>query len=106
MHETIIANRIIEEASRHGKVREIHLEIGELAHVPASDLLKCLKELVGWKIISSDEAAKARCDCGFEGHPDILDRGHDYFYIECPRCRNIPDLVKGQDIKIMKVVVD
>lgn len=106
MHETVIARSIIEEARKHGNVKEIHLEIGELAHVPSNDLLRCLKEIVRWKIVSSDVMAKARCDCGFEGHPDILDRGHDYFYIECPRCRNIPTLIKGQDIKILKVVAE
>lgn len=106
MHETVVAQRIIEEAEKHGNVKELHLEIGELAHVPARELLVCLSRLVKWKISSKIKKAKAKCRCGFEGHPKILERGHDYFFIECPKCRNIPDLAEGKDIKIVKVIVD
>ena len=106
MHETAIANNIINEAKKHGKVKEIFLEIGELAHVPANELLGCLHSLVKWKISSKEIPAKVKCVCGFKGHPSVLERGHDSFLIECPKCKNIPELVDGKDIKITKVVVE
>ncbi len=106
MHETVIALNIISEAKKHGSVNEISLEIGELAHVPADDLLECLKRLVEWKINPQIREAKVKCSCGFVGHPDILERGHDSFFIECPECKEVPELVDGKDIKILKVVVE
>ncbi len=106
MHETIIANNIINEAKKHGKVKEIFLEIGELAHVPGSELIGCLPRLVKWKRTPKEIPAKVKCVCGFKGHPAILERGHDSFLIECPKCKNIPELVDGKDIKITKVVVE
>ena len=106
MHETAITNSIIEEANKHGNVKELHLEIGELAHVPSDDLVKCLKSITPWKIVHTENEARSRCECGFEGHPKIVDRGHDYFYIECPRCQNVPELIKGTEIKILKGVIE
>ena len=106
MHETAIASGIIKEAKKHGSVKEIYLEVGELASVPSNEILECLKRIVPWKIHLKEKPAKVECPCGFEGHPEIIDRGHDYFFIECPRCKNIPDISDGKDIKILKVVVD
>src|SRR3989339_401772 len=105
MHETIIANNIIKEANKHGHVKEIYLEIGALAHIPKNDLLECMKKLVSWKIHATEKNAQVKCSCGFAGKPKILERGHDYFFIECPKCRKVPELLYGKDIKIMKVIV-
>ncbi len=105
MHEMIIANNIIREVKKHGEVKEVYLEIGELANVPKYELIECLKKIVKWKIHSKERAAKAKCECGFIGKPKILERGHDFFFIECPKCRKIPQLIEGKDIKIIKVKV-
>ena len=56
MHETVIARGIIKEAEKHGKIKQIELEIGELAHVPAHELLECLESLVKWKIVSKKKS--------------------------------------------------
>ncbi len=106
MHETAIANGIISEVEKHGNVREISLEIGELAHVPAKDLLGCLEKLVDWKINHSEIKADSLCSCGYRGPPKILQRGHDSFMIECPDCKSIPELRGGTEIKILSVMVD
>jgi Zn finger protein HypA/HybF involved in hydrogenase expression len=106
MHETVIANNIIKEAEKQGQVQELYLEIGELAHVPANELLECLKTLVDWKINSKEIQAKVKCSCSYEGHPTILERGHDSFLIECPKCKSIPEITEGKDIKITKVIVE
>ncbi|MEK6982935.1 MAG: hydrogenase/urease maturation nickel metallochaperone HypA [Nanoarchaeota archaeon] len=106
MHESVIASNIINEANRHGMVKSIYLEIGELAQVPPDELFDCLKGMVKWKINSKIIKAKVECKCGFKGHPNILERGHDSFFIECPKCRKIPKLIDGTQIKIIKVVVE
>ena len=106
MHETVIADSIIKEAKRHGDVKEIYLEIGALAHIPKDDLLECMKKLVSWNIHATERKAKVRCKCGFTGEPKILDRGHDYFFIKCPKCRKVPEIIDGKDIRILSVVVE
>ena len=105
MHETVIANSIINEAKKHGNVKEIFLEIGELAHVPSHELLECLKKLVKWKINSTEIKSNVICNCGYKGHPKILERGHDFFMIECPKCKSFPKLIDGTEIKIKKVII-
>jgi Zn finger protein HypA/HybF involved in hydrogenase expression len=105
MHEVAIAQNIIEEAKKHGEVEEIYLELGELSHAPSHELVEYLQRLVDWKIHSREIPAKVKCSCGFEGRPIILERSHDSFLIECPKCKAVPELINGKDIKIVKVVV-
>lgn len=105
MHETVFAKKIIDQANAQGTVKEITVELGELAHVPPEELLDCLKALVPWKINSKIKKASVKCQCGFKGHPKILERGHDHFFIECPDCGEIPDLIDGTDIKLVSVTV-
>ena len=106
MHEIAIAEGIIAEAKKHGDVKRISLEIGQLAHVPGAELVKCLRRLVGWESDWKEKPALASCGCGYEGVPTILERGHDFFLIECPKCTQVPDLVEGDEIKILDVTVD
>ncbi|MFH1400285.1 MAG: hydrogenase/urease maturation nickel metallochaperone HypA [Nanoarchaeota archaeon] len=106
MHETAIAEGIIKEARKHGDVVSIVLDIGELAHVPGEELIECLKRLVDWKITWTERPAKARCSCGFSGHPEVLERGHDHFMIECPDCGETPDLEDGTEVRIVSVKVN
>ena len=47
MHETVFAARIIKEAKKHGDVEAITVEVGDLAHVPASDLAETLRQMAG-----------------------------------------------------------
>ncbi|NOZ80450.1 MAG: hydrogenase maturation nickel metallochaperone HypA [DPANN group archaeon] len=105
MHEIAFAEKIIKEARKYGDVEAIHLEIGELAHVPGKDLVEALRKMVSWRIEWHEVPAKATCSCGFIGHPTILERGHDHFLIECPECKSMPDLISGTDIRIQSVEV-
>ena len=107
MHEMTIAKNIIAEAEKQGKITGILLEIGELAHVPGKELVSCLKTLVKWKVNWTEKPAKVTCiNCGFTGRPKVLERGHDSFYIACPRCgEDMPNLIDGKDIKIVSVEV-
>jgi Zn finger protein HypA/HybF involved in hydrogenase expression len=107
MHETVIAQKILEEADKFGMVKKIRLEVGELGPLPPEELLATLqtmtKAIVDMKIIP----AKIECDCSFKGHPAILERGHDYILYECPGCGEAPPLLEGKDIHIVSVdIVD
>ncbi|MDO8480627.1 MAG: hydrogenase/urease maturation nickel metallochaperone HypA [Nanoarchaeota archaeon] len=106
MHETAIAEGIIVEAKKHGSVKAISLEIGELAHVPGAELVECLRRLVDWKVEWKERPAVASCGCGYQGAPVIVERGHDFFLIECPKCTQVPDLTDGDEIKLVDVTVD
>ena len=105
MHETVIAKRIIEDAERQGEVKKLVLEVGELAHISKDELEPTLRDMVAWELDLSEEKAECQCDCGYEGVPKVLERGHDVCLYECPRCGNVPELTKGADIRIVSVEV-
>jgi Zn finger protein HypA/HybF involved in hydrogenase expression len=105
MHETVFARKIIEDAEKQGNVTEVYVELGELAPVPPHELLECLRSLVPWRVDSRVKQASVKCTCGFSGRPKILERGHDFFFIECPECGQVPELIDGKDVKIISVKV-
>jgi Zn finger protein HypA/HybF involved in hydrogenase expression len=105
MHEQAFIDKIIEQASAQGEIESVFLEIGELAHVPGEDLVTSFRTRVSWGIDWEEIPAQVRCDCGFSGHPTILERGHDHFMIECPKCKGVPIIVSGTDIKLVNVRV-
>ena len=49
MHEQTIAKKIIEEASKHGIIESITVEVGDLGHLPAHEMEEVLKTLTDWK---------------------------------------------------------
>jgi Zn finger protein HypA/HybF involved in hydrogenase expression len=105
MHEQAFIDKIIEQASAQGEIESVFLEIGELAHVSGEELVTSFRTRVSWEIDWKEIPAQVMCDCGFSGHPTILERGHDYFMIECPECRGVPVIVAGTDIKLVSVRV-
>ncbi len=107
-HEFIFVKQIIEEAKKQKDVVGITVEAGELGHVPPEEFFFSLEEAIKpyrWKLNKITKAAKAKCVCGFSGHPKVLERGHDHFMIECPKCGSIPKVVEGTDIKLVSVQV-
>ncbi len=106
MHETIIANKIIEEAKKHGKVKAISVEVGELAGIHDHDLEKTLKGMVKWDVKVSKKNATVRCSCGYKGRPKIVERGHDFVIFECPECKKIPKVVDGDEVILKEVKVE
>ena len=105
MHETFFVNQIIEEARKKGKVRSITIEVGDLAHLPAEDLEKALKDRVNWHINIKRKKAEVLCDCGYKGEPNILEHKHDLTLFSCPKCDYIPKIIEGEDIILREVRV-
>lgn len=106
MHETVISRKIIEDAKAFGDVKAVWVAVGELAHIPAHELAPTLLGMAApWRVEISETPAKVRCICGFEGHPKILERGHDMCVFECPDCGEVPAILEGGDIKITRVEV-
>ncbi len=108
MHETVIAQAIMRDANAEAKgkkIRELFLEVGELAHLTPLEAQKTLETLSGWRVEVKNKKAVVHCACGFKGAPEILGRGHDFSIFECPKCGKVPKVVDGEDIKIVKVIV-
>lgn len=106
MHETVIAKDLIEAAEKQGKVKKMTVEVGELAHIPAKDLEPTLKELCKWPVEVNEIESEVKCECGFQGRPNILDKGHDHTVWACPECENLmPKPTKGDKIVLTKVDV-
>lgn len=105
MHETFIARDIIKEAEKHGNVREITVEVGELAHLPGHSLQETIKKMTGWKVEIINRAANVACSCGYSGRPEILHKTHTSAIFFCPSCSSVPNVIKGADIKLIEVKV-
>jgi len=106
MHETIIAKGILKQAKEKAKgkkIKSITLEVGELAHLPASELKETLRALCDFKIIVKETKAKVSCECGYEGAPRILAHHHDFTLFECPECSKQPKILCGADIVLKEI---
>ncbi len=101
MHETVIANKIIEEANRR-KAKLIHVEVGELSELTKEELANAL-EVFGGKIKITLRNSKVRCQCGYEGRANIIERGHGFCLYNCPNCGKKPDVLEGGEIKIIGI---
>jgi Zn finger protein HypA/HybF involved in hydrogenase expression len=107
MHETIIAQKIIEKAKEQGSVKKIILEVGDLAHLPAEELKEALQKIVPWEIEVHTAKAEVKCKCGYTGEPTIIEHTHDMTIYECPKCGKMPaEVLSGEDIIIKDVFVE
>jgi|TARA_Y100000310_G_scaffold345817_1_gene470420 Zn finger protein HypA/HybF involved in hydrogenase expression len=105
MHETIIAQKIIEDAKKHGEIKSAVIEVGEIAHITAKELKETLTDMVSWSITVTEKKAKVKCSCGYEGEPKIIERKHDLVYFECPECGKVPSVLEGSQIILKEVEV-
>ncbi len=110
MHEFTIAKNIIdtaENAALGKKINSIHIEMGEIADIPPSDLLDALK-LINKECIYDvvEIESVVKCSCGFEGRPKILEKKHATTIFVCPECNNIPQIVSGNEINVVSVDVE
>ncbi len=108
MHEQTIAKIIIQEANKHGKVKAIVVEVGDLGHLPAHEMEEVLKTLTDWDVKVLRKKATVKCEqCGYEGQPEIIEKGHDHNVFRCPDCKAmLPVIVDGADIILKEVEVE
>ncbi len=104
-HEQTYVDAIVAEASKHGTVESITVEVGELAPIPAAELAAALK-FTGWGITMATRRGTVRCACGYLGPPVITDKGHDYTFFHCPECEaQLPPIIDGKDVVLKDVTV-
>jgi len=108
MHEQTIAKVIIEEATKHGKVKGVVVEVGDLGHLPANEMEEVLKTLTNWNITVTKKKATIKCKaCDYKGEPDIVEKGHDHTVFRCPKCKAMmPKILKGDQIILKEVEVE
>lgn len=107
MHDTLISADILGAAEKQGVVRAITVEVGDLGHVPAEELKETLERMrPEWKIKMTRRKAKAKCVCGYEGEPDILEHRHGHAVYKCPKCGSVPEITEGKDIVLKEVEVE
>ena len=104
MHEQGYIDAIVRDVEDRENVRKIVLEVGELAGIEGGHLKEHVVDRFGWDVEIVEKNAVVKCECGFEGRPKILERLHDFVVFECPECGEIPEIVNGEDLKIVKVV--
>jgi len=96
MHEQTIARKIIEDAKVYGNIKSITIEVGDLAHLPATD----------WKVKVVKKKAIIVCTCGYSGEPKIISHMHDHSIYECPKCaKALPIILDGHQIILKEVEV-
>tara|TARA_Y100000310_G_scaffold343478_1_gene451307 strand:+ start:1839 stop:2153 length:315 start_codon:yes stop_codon:yes gene_type:complete len=103
MHETVIANKIIEQAKQAGATNAIQVEVGELAELTPEEIETTLKQLTNWNIQVNYQKSEVKCSCNYQGPAKVIDRGHGYCYFKCPQCNQNPEVIKGGEIKITGV---
>ncbi len=105
-HGIVFARKIIEQVPDKDKekVKEIEIEVGELAEIGAEELKKAVEDVTGWRVIVSEMPSESQCDCGYVGRVRIRERGHHIVLYDCPKCGSVPRVIVGQDIKLKKVV--
>ena len=103
MHETVIVNKIIEEAKKLGNIKEITVEVGELCGITPEEVEETLKKMTDWKVKTNFKESRIKCQCGYEGTAKIIEKGHGYCLFNCPKCGKKPEVIEGGEIKIKSV---
>jgi len=108
MHEQGIAQSIINEAKKHGKVKKITVECGDLGHLPANEMKEVLEKMTDWEIEIIKKKAVVKCEkCGYKGEPKILQQLHDQNIFECPKCEMMfPQILEGENIILKSVEIE
>lgn len=100
MHEQAIAQNIMKQAEKYGKITRIVVECGELAKIPAKDLEKALRDAAKCEVSVSETPSIVQCSCGFRGRPKIELHSHDATIFFCPDCGAVPKIKEGDEIMI------
>ena len=109
MHETAIARNIIGKAvakAEGKKIISVTIEVGDLAHLSASELKEFMSTMVDYEINVEPKKAHVKCECGYEGEPKILSHQHDMTIFECPKCGKTPAVLDGDEIVLKEIVTE
>lgn len=107
MHEIVFAKSLLKEIEEirnsNEEIDSIDLELGELVGIESHELIEALGSLNSWKYNLSIKPSLIKCKCGYEGKAKINERLHDLVIFTCPNCSNIPKIIDGDKIKIIKI---
>ena len=104
MHEHSFIEAILSNIKDINNVKEVLIEVGDLAGVEKEHLKEHMLEKVSFSISVIGKKSDVLCDCGFRGEAKIRERLHDLVIYECPLCGDLPKVIEGNNIKILKVV--
>ena len=63
--------------------------------------------MTNWDIKIVEVKGAVKCECGYEGEPKILQKGHDSTVFECPECQmKMPKVMSGDQIVLISVDVE
>jgi Zn finger protein HypA/HybF involved in hydrogenase expression len=106
MHGIHIAGDLIATARQQGKVKKAFIELGEIANITKEDLSNQMKNLADFNFVIEMKEAKVKCDCGYEGKPQVIERQHDIVLFQCPLCKKTPKIIEGDKIILKSVEVE
>lgn len=105
MHEHHFIENIIGQIPNRDKVISIEIELGDLVGIESEHLKEHLIEHTGWSVLVNVILSKIKCDCGYIGEAQVLQKLHDLVIYDCPECGNDEvSILEGKNIKIGKVV--
>ncbi|MBU0980780.1 MAG: hydrogenase maturation nickel metallochaperone HypA [Nanoarchaeota archaeon] len=106
MHAELAADRIVDEAEKHGNVAGVNVIVGEAAPATKDGIRNSiLKRKPDWEITIETKESKVRCKCGYQGRPKITGREEEFVHIECPKCGKQPKMTEGEEIVLAEVVL-
>ena len=105
MHDTVIAQSILKDLKKYGKVKEAVIEVGELFGIEPDHLLEHLKEVsdINFKITQTKSLVECK-SCGYKGRAKIVERMHDFVLYECEKCSESVNVIEGDKIIIKEVI--
>jgi Zn finger protein HypA/HybF involved in hydrogenase expression len=104
MHDSVIAQSILRDLEKEGKVKKAYIEVGELFGIDPEHLLEHLKDVSKIKFEVKQSLSVVECeDCGFRGRANIIERLHDMVLYDCPSCSGQVSVISGDKIIIKKV---
>lgn len=105
MHDLFAVQNIIEESKKHGEVKEISIEMGELCDLHDHDIKSRIEGLTNWKVNFTIKPAKVECNCNYIGKPKIIEKTHEKVFYICPKCGNKPKVIEGDKLILTEIKV-
>lgn len=102
MHEVNLVKQIIEKVGER-EVETIEIEVGELMDHSVEDIKSTLESMSGWIVVAREKKGLVECDCGFKGHPKILEKSHGVILYACPKCGERPRVLDGDGVRVIKL---